>query len=70
LVAPANLPPAVQKKLSDALMQTLNDPEFRGRLVALGMDPRPSSPQEFAKFIQGESLKWGALLKNMSFDTN
>ena len=70
LVAPANLPPEVQKKLSDALMKTLNDPEFRGRLIALGMDPRPSNPQEFAKFIQGESAKWGSILKDMKFDAN
>jgi len=70
LVAPANLPPDIQKKLSDALMKTLNDPEFRGRLVALGMDPRPSSPQEFATFIQGESSKWSSTLKGMNFSTN
>lgn len=70
LVAPANLPPDIQKKLSDALMKTLNDPEFRGRLVALGMDPRPSSPQEFATFIQGESSKWSSILKGMNFSTN
>lgn len=70
LVAPANLPPEIQKKLSDALMKTLNDPEFRGRLVALGMDPRPSSPQDFATFIQGESSKWRSILKDMQFSAN
>lgn len=70
LVGPANLPPNVQKKLSDALMQTLNDPEFRGRLVALGMDPRPSSPEDFSKFIQQESTKWSGILKGMSFNSN
>jgi tripartite-type tricarboxylate transporter receptor subunit TctC len=70
LVAPANLPPDIQKKLSDALMTTLKDPEFKGRLIALGMDPRPSSPQDFAKFIQGESNKWGTILKDMKFSAN
>ncbi|MDN4016518.1 Bug family tripartite tricarboxylate transporter substrate binding protein [Zwartia panacis] len=70
LVGPANLPPEIQKKLSDALMKTLNDPEFKERLIALGMDPRPSSPQDFAKFIQGESAKWSTILKDMNFNTN
>ncbi len=70
LVAPANLPADIQKKLNDALMKTLNDPEFKGRLVALGMDPRPSSPQEFTQFIQGESTKWKGILKDMKFGSN
>ena len=65
LIGPANMPAAVQNKLSDALMQTLNDPEFKARLVALGMDPRPSSPQEFTQFIQSESKKWTHTLKDM-----
>jgi tripartite-type tricarboxylate transporter receptor subunit TctC len=70
LVAPANLPPDIQKKLSDALMTTLKDPEFRGRLISLGMDPRQSSPQDFAQFIQGESNKWSTILKDMKFSAN
>jgi tripartite-type tricarboxylate transporter receptor subunit TctC len=70
LVGPADLPAPVLKKLTDALAQTLNDPEFRGRLVAQGMDPRPSSPQDFAKFIQGESTRWSAILKEMNVTAN
>jgi len=70
LVAPANLPPSVQKKLSDALVQTVNDPEFKGRLIAQGMDPRPSTPPEFARFIQAEAVKWAAILKDMDVKAN
>lgn len=70
LVGPANMPAAVQNKLSDALMQTLNDPEFKARLVALGMDPRPSTPQDFTKFIQAESGKWTGILKDMDIKPN
>jgi tripartite-type tricarboxylate transporter receptor subunit TctC len=51
-------------------MTTLKDPEFRGRLIALGMDPKPSSPQDFAQFIQGESNKWSTILKDMKFNAN
>ena len=70
LVGPANLPPSVQKKLSDALVQTVNDPEFKARLIAQGMDPRPSTPPEFARFIQAEALKWAAILKDMDIKAN
>ena len=70
LVGPADLPAPVLKKLTEALAQTVNDPEFKGRLVAQGMDPRPSSPQEFAKFIQSESTRWTAILKEMNVTAN
>lgn len=70
LVGPADLPAPILKKLTDALAQTVNDPEFKGRLVAQGMDPRPSSPQEFAKFIQSESTRWTAILKEMKVTAN
>lgn len=70
LVGPADLPAPVLKKLTDALAQTVNDPEFKGRLVAQGMDPRLSSPQDFAKFIQSESTRWTAIMKEMNVTAN
>lgn len=70
LVGPADLPAPILKKLTDALAQTMNDPEFKGRLVAQGMDPRPSSPQDFAKFIQSESTRWTAIMKEMKVTAN
>ncbi len=70
LVGPADLPAPVMKKLTDALAQTMNDPEFRGRLVSQGMDPKGSSPAEFTKFIQAESARWAAILKEMKVSPN
>lgn len=70
LVGPANMPADVQKKLSDALLQTVNEKEFKDRLIAQGMDPSPSSPEEFAKFIQAESTRWAAILKEMNVKAN
>ena len=70
LVGPADLPAPVMKKLTDALAQTMNDPEFRGRLVSQGMDPKGSSPAEFTKFIQTESARWAAILKEMKVSAN
>jgi tripartite-type tricarboxylate transporter receptor subunit TctC len=70
LVGPANMPAEVQKKLSDALLQTVNAPEFKERLIAQGMDPRASTPQEFAKFIEAESVRWSGILKGMDFNEN
>ncbi len=70
IVGPANMPAEVQKKLSDALMQTVNDPEFKNRLIALGVEPKPSTPKEFGKFIQDESIKWADILKGLNYKEN
>lgn len=70
IVGPANIPPDVQKKLSDALMQTVNDPEFKNRLISLGVEPKPSTPKEFGKFIQDEAIKWAGILKGLDYKEN
>ncbi|MBH1965103.1 MAG: tripartite tricarboxylate transporter substrate binding protein [Comamonadaceae bacterium] len=70
LIAPANLPADIQKQLNDALLKTLNNPEIRSKLIAQGMDPKPSSPEEFAKFIGDETQRWATLLKSMNISAN
>ena len=70
IVGPANMPEDMQKKLSNALMQTVNDPEFKNRLIALGVEPRPSTPKEFSQFIQDESVKWAGILKGLDYKEN
>ena len=65
LVGPANMPPPVLKALSQAVAQTVNEPEFKERLIAQGLDPKGSSPEEFGAFIQAESVRWAAILKEM-----
>jgi len=39
--------------------------EFKERLLSQGFDPKGSSPDEFSAFIQSESVKWAAILKEM-----
>ena len=70
LIGPADLPAPVLQRLSDALVRTVNEPEFHARLAAQGMDPKPTSPQEFRQFIQDESVRWSELLKDMEIKTN
>lgn len=70
LIAPANLPQDIQKKLNDALVKTLNNPEVKAKLVAQGMDPNPSTPDEFAKFIVDETARWANLLKATGITAN
>jgi tripartite-type tricarboxylate transporter receptor subunit TctC len=64
------LPQDIQKKLNDALVKTLNNPEVKAKLVAQGMDPKPSTPDEFAKFIVDETARWANILKDTGITAN
>ena len=62
LMAPANLPPALQKRLNTLTRQTLNRPDVRNKLLAIGLEPAPGSPQELSRLIQSEANKWGRVI--------
>jgi len=62
LMAPVNLPPALQQRLNTLTRQTLNQTDVRNKLLASGLDPAPGSPQELSKLIQAETNKWGRVI--------
>jgi tripartite-type tricarboxylate transporter receptor subunit TctC len=62
LMAPANLPPALQDRLNTLTRQALNQADVRNKLLASGLDPSPGSPQELSRLIQSESNKWGRVI--------
>ncbi|QWE09231.1 Bug family tripartite tricarboxylate transporter substrate binding protein [Polynucleobacter ibericus] len=63
LMAPANLPPNIQKRLNEMTYQALSNPEVRARLLAGGLDPAPGSPKELSKLISSEASKWGRVVR-------
>jgi len=63
LMAPANLPPALVKRLNTLTRNALNQKEVRQKLLASALEPAPGSPQELSKLIQSESTKWGRLVQ-------
>jgi tripartite-type tricarboxylate transporter receptor subunit TctC len=58
LVAPAGTPADVMAKLNTALTTALKSPETQTRYATLMAEPSPSSPQEFAAFMQAERAKY------------
>jgi tripartite-type tricarboxylate transporter receptor subunit TctC len=62
LVAPAGTPPDVVNTLNAAFVKALSDPVAIEKIRMLGAEPKPSSAEAFAKFIQSESVKWGKLI--------
>ena len=62
-VAPANTPPEVINRLNSEIIAALSNPEVRERVLAAGVEPHTSTPQEFAAFIRDEARKWGRVIK-------
>jgi tripartite-type tricarboxylate transporter receptor subunit TctC len=58
IVAPAGTPPDVIATLNAAFVKVLNDPGIVERIRALGAEPIPMTPAEFAAFIKIEIDKW------------
>src|SRR5690606_16161807 len=64
LLAPAGTPGEVVSTLNRASRAALDTPEVRGRLVAQGYEPAPSSPEEFKAYLLAEMAKWGKVIKD------
>lgn len=63
LAAPKGTPTAIINKLAAEVKKGLADPELKERLAKLGAEPGAVTPAEFKKFIQKETLAWGAAAK-------
>jgi tripartite-type tricarboxylate transporter receptor subunit TctC len=58
----ANTPPEVIGILNRQVNAALADPPFKARLAELGVEPFPSSPAAFGKFIDEYTEKWGKVI--------
>jgi len=63
LMAPANLPPSIQKRLNQLTRQALQNPDVKNRLLSGGLDPTPGSPEDLSKLIAAESRKWSRVVQ-------
>ncbi|NYT79310.1 tripartite tricarboxylate transporter substrate binding protein [Alcaligenaceae bacterium] len=62
-MAPACISEKILAKLNKAINEVLEDPEIRANLTAQGAEPRGSTVQEYADFIQSEYERWGKAFK-------
>jgi tripartite-type tricarboxylate transporter receptor subunit TctC len=63
LGVPKNTPAEIINKLNEAMNAALADPKAKARLAELGVEARPMTPAEFAKFIADETDKWAKVIK-------
>ena len=62
-LAPAGTPREVVKKLNEEITRFLATPAVRERLLSLGAEPSPTTPEQANEFIGAELLRWDRLLK-------
>ena len=63
VLGPAHVPKSVVDTLNGALNEAFRAPEVSTRLVAAGVEPVTSTPEEFAAYVRAEIPKWGQVVK-------
>jgi tripartite-type tricarboxylate transporter receptor subunit TctC len=65
LLGPARMPAAVVTRLNEDLNRIVLTPEFRARLVTLGIDVMGGTPETFGALIASETTRWGKLIREL-----
>lgn len=60
---PAKTPQPVVAKLREALVAAVNDKATQEKLVAAGIEPETSTPEELKAFVGSEIKKWADIVK-------
>jgi tripartite-type tricarboxylate transporter receptor subunit TctC len=63
LLAPAKTPAAVVQRLNTELNAVLNDPVVKDKLLTLGIDASPGSPDQFADQLKRDVSRYGQVVK-------
>jgi tripartite-type tricarboxylate transporter receptor subunit TctC len=63
IVGPAKLPVEITSRLSAEINKALASRSLQERLSAEAIEPMPMTPGQFARFIEAEIARWGAMAK-------
>jgi len=66
LYTKAGTPQPVIDRLHKELVKIVNSPAFKDKFEALGFEVRSSTPQELAQFTEGETKRWGEIIKSLN----
>ena len=70
LLAPARTPPAIQRRLHQAVVAALAAPEVRERLLKQGYVIHASTPEEYAAYMKNEINRWSPIVKAAGIKIN
>lgn len=62
--APAHTPKAIVNKLNAETVKIMKEPDFQRILADTGSDFVGDTPENFAKFVKEESIKWAKVVKD------
>lgn len=60
---PKGTPSDIVQRIAKEVQAAVADPKVNDKLKQIGLDPVGNAPQEFAQFVQAESVRWQALVK-------
>lgn len=63
LLAPAGTPKPFIAKVNEEINTVVRSEKFAARMLAIGAQPRTSTPEEFAAYLKSEYAKWGDLVR-------
>jgi tripartite-type tricarboxylate transporter receptor subunit TctC len=63
IVGPAGLPRAVVTRLNGAINTALQSAELRGNFTNLGIEPRITTPEEFAALLAQDAPRWFDIIR-------
>ena len=63
MLAPANTPAPIVKLLNSTLNKVMEEPSIKTQLLNQGLEPTPTTPEEFIKFIQEDREKWAKVVQ-------
>ena len=61
----AGTPPAIVKRMHQAIAKVLAIPAIQERIVGIGAEVAGNSPEEFAAFIKNEFITWARVIKEV-----
>jgi tripartite-type tricarboxylate transporter receptor subunit TctC len=61
--APMGTPADIVATINKEINAGLSDPKLKARLVELGGEPMPMTPDDFSKYIAAETTKWAKVIK-------
>jgi tripartite-type tricarboxylate transporter receptor subunit TctC len=64
VVAPAGIPPNVLNTLNKQLVDAMNQPTVKQRLIDFGVEPVGNTPQQYAELLRTETVRWHKLIKD------
>jgi tripartite-type tricarboxylate transporter receptor subunit TctC len=63
MVAPPKTPAAITRRLANATMDALKQPDFAKQLIDSGLEPIGSTPEQMAQLMKEEVERWGKVIR-------